>query len=213
MFTMWLAMRPTRNRRQNRKCLAVLVAVLALPWAAHAQGRAQQLFEAGQDEGALAAAAETPGDPASAFLAGQARLRMNQPAEAAQEFQRLAEQGDPAWQAVGQSAVALAGGDVHGALDAGTRAVGAAPGSFHANYQLGLVKAKMNDWAGAAEAFGRAAEIDPEFAYAQYYAGLANSRIKRADLTAVHLERFLKLAPMAPERPAVESLMRTLRGR
>jgi tetratricopeptide (TPR) repeat protein len=201
------------NRRQNRKCLAVLVTVLALPWVAQAQGRAQQLFEAGQDEAALAAAAEAPGDPAGAFLAGQVRLRMNQPAEAAQEFQRIAEQGDPVWQAVGQSGAALASGDLHGALDAGTRAVGANPGSFHANYQLGLVKAKMNDWAGAAEAFGRAAEIDPNFAYAHYYAGIANSRIKRADLTAVHLETFLKLAPMAPERPAMESLMRTLRGR
>jgi tetratricopeptide (TPR) repeat protein len=123
------------------------------------------------------------------------------------------EQPDPTWQAIGQSAAALAGGDLHGALDAGTRAVGTNPGSFHANYQLGLVKAKMNDWAGAAEAFGRAAEIDPGFAYAHYYAGIANSRIKRADLTAVHLEQFLKLAPMAPERPAMESLMRTLRGR
>jgi len=201
------------NPRQKRKCLALLVSVLALPWAAHAQGRAQQLFEAGQDEAALAAAAEVPGDPAGAFLAGQVRLRMNQPAEAAQEFQRVAGQADPAWQAVGQSATALAGGDLHSALDAGTRAVATAPGSFHANYQLGLVKAKMNDWAGAAEAFGQAANIDPMFAYAHYYAGIANSRIKRADVMAEHLERFLKLAPMAPERPAVESLMKTLRGR
>jgi len=201
------------NPRHNRKCLAVLVCVLALPWAANAQGRAQQLFEAGQDEAALAAAAEVPGDPAGAYLAGQVRLRMNQPAEASREFQRVAGQPDPAWQAIGQSGAALAGGDLHGALDAGTRAVAAAPGSFHANYQLGLVKAKMNDWAGAAEAFGQAAEIDPSFAYAHYYAGIANSRIKRADLTAVHLERFVKLAPMAPERPAVETLLRTLRGR
>jgi len=201
------------NPRQNRKCLALLVSVLALPWAAHAQGRAQQLFEAGQDEAALAAAAEVPGDPAGAYLAGQVRLRMNQPAEAAQEFQRVAGQADPAWQAVGQSATALAGGDLHAALDAGTRALATAPGSFHANYQLGLVKAKMNDWAGAADAFGQAANINPTFAYAHYYAGIANSRIKRADLTAEHLDRFLKLAPMAPERPAVESLMKTLRGR
>ena len=201
------------NPRQNRKCLALLVSVLALPWAAHAQGRAQQLFEAGQDEAALAAAAEVPGDPAGAYLAGQVRLRMNQPAEAAQEFQRVAGQADPAWQAVGQSATALAGGDLHAALDAGTRAVATAPGSFHANYQLGLVKAKMNDWAGAADAFGQAANINPTFAYAHYYAGIANSRIKRADLTAEHLDRFLKLAPMAPERPAVESLMKTLCGR
>ena len=201
------------NPHQNRKCLALLVSVLALPWAAHAQGRAQQLFEAGQDEAALAAAAEVPGDPAGAYLAGQVRLRMNQPAEAAQEFQRVAGQADPAWQAVGQSATALAGGDLPAALDAGTRAVATAPGSFHANYQLGLVKAKMNDWAGAANAFGQAANINPTFAYAHYYAGIANSRIKRADLTAEHLDRFLKLAPMAPERPAVDSLMRTLRGR
>jgi tetratricopeptide (TPR) repeat protein len=202
------------HRLLTRRWMAALVlAALALPQIAESQGRAQQLFESGQDEAAVAAVAEAQAqgiDPAEAFLAGQVRLRMNQPEAASEEFRRLAENGDPAWQLIGQSAAALAGGDVHGALDASTRAVAAAPGSFHANYQQGLVTAKMNDWAGAAEAFGRAAEIDPAFAYAHYY---ANSRVKRADLTAEHLERFLKLAPMAPERPAIESLMRTLRGR
>jgi hypothetical protein len=30
---------------------------------------------------------------------------------------------------------------------------------------------------------------------------------------AVSFENFLKLAPQAPERPAVQSIMRTIRGR
>ena len=44
-------------------------------------------------------------------------------------------------------------------------------------------------------------------------AAMAFYRVKRADLMAVHFERFLKLAPNAPERAEVESIMRTMRGR
>jgi hypothetical protein len=36
---------------------------------------------------------------------------------------------------------------------------------------------------------------------------------KRVDRMATYFENFLKLAPNAPERPAVESIMRTVRGR
>jgi hypothetical protein len=50
-------------------------------------------------------------------------------------------------------------------------------------------------------------------AYAHYYAGMAYNKAKRVDLMATHFERFLKLAPAAPERPVVESVMRTVRGR
>jgi tetratricopeptide (TPR) repeat protein len=89
----------------------------------------------------------------------------------------------------------------------------AAPNDFFAQYQLGLARAQTEDWPAAAEAFERASQLDPVFAYAHYYAGLAYSRIQRIDRTATHFETFLKLAPKAPERTAVESIMRTLRGR
>src|SRR5690606_14452918 len=87
------------------------------------------------------------------------------------------------------------------------------PASAYALYQLGLVQSQRQDMAGAAESFEKATAIDPAFAYAHYYAGMANSSLNRIDRVAQHFETFLKLAPEAPERAAVESIMRTVRGR
>jgi hypothetical protein len=50
-------------------------------------------------------------------------------------------------------------------------------------------------------------------AYAHYNAGMNFYKASRVDRMAVYFENFLKLAPNAPERPAVESIMRTVRGR
>ena len=204
------------QRRLAFGVAAVLTSLIASV-AAQAVRPVQQLFEAGQDAEALevvaAGRAEGSAQLENDFLAGQIRMRMNQPDAAGAEFERLSAAVEPVWRLVGESAAALVGADLARALDAANRATGVGPDHFYAQYQLGLVSAKMENWAAAAAAFDRAAELDPTFAYAHYYAGLANSRIKRADRTAEHLERFLKLAPMAPERPAMESLMRTLRGR
>lgn len=194
--------------------VAVAVGAVAL----HAQDTrsAQQLFEAGLYDQSLQKIAEArqqgAAGPGEAYLAGQVLLKLHRAEEATREFDTLARLGDPQWVLVGQSASALAAQNNQHALELATRAVEAAPASFHAQYQLGLAKAEFSDWAGCAEAFHRAAELNPGFAYAHYYAGLSYSRIRRADRTSEHFERFLKLAPSAPERGAVESLMRTLRG-
>ena len=172
---------------------------------------AQVLFESGQYDEAMKAIEQS--GPSQAFLAGQILLKLGRTDDAKNEFQRLAKHGEQAWQRIGQSAIALAENDVDRALDSARQAVSSSPGSFEAQYQLGLVLAKRENWKEAAEAFSRATAANPTFAYAHYYAGLSYSRDKRADLTAEHFERFLKLAPRAPERPAVESMMRTLRGK
>jgi tetratricopeptide (TPR) repeat protein len=196
-------------------CVGMLAA--ATTAAAQETAPAQQLFEAGQYDAALreiaAQRARGPADPADAFLAGQILMKTEQNDRARQEFATLARSDSRAWALVGESSLALVDNDNQRARDAAAKAVAEAPDNFHANYQLGLAKARFDDWAGCAEAFRRAAEIDPRFAYAHYYAGLSYSRVKRADRTSEHFERFLKLAPKAPERAAVESLMRTLRGR
>ena len=85
--------------------------------------------------------------------------------------------------------------------------------SAQARYQLGLVEAARNNHQQAAEAFAKATELDPQMAYAHYEAGMAFYKAKRVDRMAVYFEHFLKLAPNAPERPAVQSIMRTVRGR
>ena len=86
-------------------------------------------------------------------------------------------------------------------------------GSAQARYQLGLVESARNNQPQAAAAFAKAAELDPQMAYAHYGAGMAFYKAKRVDKMAVYFENFLKLAPAAPERPAVLSIMRTVRGR
>ena len=86
------------------------------------------------------------------------------------------------------------------------------PNAFHPHYQAGLAYAAGERWGPAAQAFEKAAALNPTFAYSHYYAGLAFSHTKQLDKMASHLDYFLKLAPNAPERPAVMSMMRALRG-
>jgi tetratricopeptide (TPR) repeat protein len=211
--------------------MAILTAATVAGAQAPAPPNAQQLFEAGQYDQAIAAIsamrAAGGGGLAESFLAGHVYLRQNLNDRAKEEFARLAASEDPIWRQVGESSIAAVDGDVDRAIDLATQAVNAinaqaaagappdpaaAARDFHAFYQLGLARTRRDDWQGAFDAFERAAVLNPSFAYAYYYAGLAASRIQRLDRVAVHLERFLQLAPTAPERPAVESIMRTLRG-
>lgn len=197
-----------------------LVTVLILAGASGAAAQPptpQQLFESGQHEQALqqiAAHREGGADaPAEAYLEGLVLLKLEQPDGARQAFSRLALSGEPGWALVGESATALLDDGKGAARDAASRAIQAAPELFQAHYQFGVAAAQFQDWAACADAFRHAAELDPSFAYAHYFAGLSFSRIGRADRTSEHFERFLRLAPRAPERAAVEALMRTLRGR
>lgn len=197
---------------------------------------AQRAFEAGQYDQALQSIVEArergePFGPPEAFLAGHIQLRRNQSEDAKGDFTQLVESGDDTWRLVGESSIAFIDQNNDRALELADQAVArvneraaaggpAGPGQepagrirdFAAFYQQGLVKSRREDWAGAAEAFDRATQLHPSFAYAHYYAGLTSSRMKRPDRVASHFEVFLKLAPNAPERGAVTSIMRTLRG-
>ena len=59
----------------------------------------------------------------------------------------------------------------------------------------------------------RAAELMPDHAYAHYYAGMAHQRARRLNRMTEHLREFVRLAPNAPERKAVDMLLATVRGR
>lgn len=177
----------------------------------------KSLYEAGQYEPAIQAIA-AQGDepsPAATYLAGQSHLRLNQPDAARAQFAKLSAgssaEKPTAWSLVGTSATALIGGDTQLGIESAKRAVQMAPDEFHPNYQLGLAYSAADQMAPAAEAFEKAAAIDPTFAYTHYYAGLAYSKLRQVSRMATHLEYFLKLAPEAPERPAVVTLMRRVR--
>jgi tetratricopeptide (TPR) repeat protein len=178
---------------------------------------AQAQLEAGQFARALESlgpiVADPGADPRDHFLAVQAALRLDQPDQAEGSVAALVASPVQEWRLVGESVRALIAGQVGEAAAAAEQATAANDYLFAAHYQLGLARARTEAWAEAASAFERALELDSSFAYAAYYAGLAYSKSNRADKTAAHFERFLRMAPNAPERAGVQSIMRTLRGR
>ena len=147
------------------------------------------------------------------YLEAQSYERISERENAARLYRELGGLDGPSWQSIGQSALELLNKQPKAAITAATRAVSLDPAVPEAHYQLGLALSVSQDFARAASAFDTAAELDPQWAYARYYAGLAYSKVKRIDLMAARFEAFLKLAPDAPERPEVQSIMRTVRGR
>ena len=191
------------------------LALAAAPITASAQDteRVQKLFEAGQHQ-QVVEAAQADAAPQVLFTAGQSYQKLGDTDQAMTQYRRLAEMPDDTpWHWIGESAQQLLQGDNDAALDSARKAVERGGDVAEAQFQLGLVQARRQDWREAAEAFERVTEIDPGNAYAHYYGGLMQYRANRADRMAIHFEAFLKLAPQAPERPEVLQIMKTVRGR
>jgi tetratricopeptide (TPR) repeat protein len=216
---------------------AAIAAVVALAGpgmsAADAQDKpgpgsaAQQFFEAGQYDDALKSIGEMRekgnAGPREAFLAAHVALKQSQNDRAKEEFERLKGSDDPVWRLVGESGTAAIENERDKSAELAAKAVEESKSgdqddparklrNFHAFYQLGLARTRKEEWGDAAESFARAAELNPGFAYAHYYAGLSYSRVKRPDQVVKYFETFLKLAPKAPERSAVQSLLKAIRG-
>ena len=114
---------------------------------------------------------------------------------------------------MGRSAVALLASNPDEAAEAANQAVSRGDSLPEAHLQRGLALSTRQDNAGASEAFEKATQIDPSWADAHYYAGIAYSKVKRIGQMADHFNMFLKLAPQSPQRGEVQSIMRTLAGR
>ena len=172
----------------------------------------QKLFEAGQFQQVIEKTPdEAPPDALYRKALAQRKLDQNDPAK--ETLGRLAGAGE-AWSAVGESGRLLIEGNLDGALEAAKKAIAQGGGELaYAHYQLGLVHDARGENAEAAAAFARAVELNPQMAYAHFMAGMSFYKAKRVDKMAVYFENFLKLAPNAPERPAVLSIMKTVRGR
>ncbi|HYX82336.1 MAG TPA: tetratricopeptide repeat protein [Gemmatimonadales bacterium] len=171
----------------------------------------RKMYDAGKYQQVIAAAASDDENPRATYLAALSHQKLRHADEARRAYAQLAgrPESDP-WRDIGRSAVALLSSDPAGAVDAANQAVASDDSLPEAHYQRGLALSARQDMAGAAAAFQKASDLDPGWAHAHYYAGIAYSKVKRADLTASHFQTFLKLAPDAPERPEVESILRTL---
>lgn len=199
--------------RINPLHAVVVVVLLAVPAGAQEPREIRQLFEAGQFD-QVVAAADGGAAPSVVYLAALSQQKLGAPDRALDFARRLTElPEDSAWRFIGESVVDLLEGRIDPALAAARRGVELDGRLVEAQLQLGLVLARQEAWKEAAAAFDRAAELDPSYAYAYYYAGLMHYRGGRPDLMANRFERFLKLAPDAPERPEVLQTMRAIRGR
>jgi tetratricopeptide (TPR) repeat protein len=206
----------TSKCTRNRSLFAVFTAltVSILPGSAvnvSAEGQkpeVQRLFQSGSYEQAVETAQNA--DPASTFLAAQALLKLNRMDAVATEFGRLKGAG-PAWSLVAESGEAMAANDTGRAVDLARQATEADGNNSFAFYQLGLAASKAGDWGAATAAFNRSLALKPDFAYAHYYGALAAQKQRQLPKSAEHFEAFLRLAPEAPERQAVQAIMRSLK--
>ena len=192
-----------------------LALLLVVPTVASGQtaSEAQRLFESGRFQ-QVVETTQPDAEPAALFVAAQSHQKLGAIDEARRTYERLAsrDENDP-WRFIGESALRLLEDNTDAAQASARRATEMAGDLADAHFQLGLVLARRQEWANAAAAFDRAAELRPNYAYAHYNGGLMHYRANRTDRMANHFEQFLKLAPEAPERPEVLQIMRTVRGR
>ena len=66
-------------------------------------------------------------------------------------------------------------------------------------YQLGATRAFQEKWKDAHDLLNETLKMDSGIAYAYYYRGLAAGKMGRKDLLINDLDRFLAMAPDAPE--------------
>ena len=195
--------------------IAILMALALFAAPAQAQSP-QQLFESGryQDVANQLGPRLASASPEELFLLARANVKLGRVDAARAAYTRM-QQGAPnnVWRLIGNSGVAEVANNTAAAVDNARKAAAAAPQNFYAQFQLGLALSAARDAAGAAAAFEQASKLNPSFAYAHYYAGMSYYSARQVDRMAGHFETFVKLAPMAPERPAVENIMRSLRGR
>lgn len=199
-----------RHMKRSILSLAAIALFCTTAAADDEQNSVQKLLERGALQEAVDRAAESDNSE-STYLAAQALIKMDNNGGAEERYNRLRDAGDEAWKAIGESGAKLLAGEVTGAMEAATRAVEANGENPYAHYQLGLVASKQDNHKRATEAFTRATELKPDFAYAHLYAGQSAQRLKQTAKMADHFRYFVKLAPQAPERQAVQAILRSLR--
>lgn len=78
-------------------------------------------------------------------------------------------------------------------------------------YQIGVTRLFQEQWQPALDQLTRAVEMDSSLAYAYYHRGLAAEKLNRKDLLVNDMERFLQLAPNAPEAERAKAILRAVK--
>lgn len=171
--------------------------------------------------GKLAAAvAAAPGDPSPAVYLGEAHRLAERPEDARKAFETAAERASSGLKGspddVGMLvALGVARQNLRQlpeAIAALEKARKLAPGNVQAAYQLGVTHALARNFPQAVEQLTQAIDRNPEIAYAYYFRALSAEKVDRKDLLINDLQRFLALAPNAPDAPRAKRLLAAIRG-
>lgn len=161
------------------------------------------------------AATEASSDPAPLVFLGEAYLRTDNAASANDAFARAEQRARAILAEAPADAEALYHLGVAQqrqkkfteALATLDKARAESPRDAMIHYQIGATQAFQRNWTAAIDALTRAIEIDPGIAYAYYYRGLAAGQAGRKDLLVNDLDRFLAMAPNAPEAEQARRLL------
>jgi tetratricopeptide (TPR) repeat protein len=207
--------------------VAVWLTILMLAACASSQGRTnvatpaslprsstiQALYESGDDREVLnrvknsVSASVTSADR---WFAAQSQLRLGLRNDALNDLTVLTQtDADPAVQVAAQLAIGRLTND-EATLGRARAEAGAYPENLFVQYELGLSYAVRSDFASAARIFDVCIATAPAFAYGYYQSALAYQHLDRPDIMANRFDRFVRLAPNAPERPEVESVLRSI---
>jgi tetratricopeptide (TPR) repeat protein len=81
------------------------------------------------------------------------------------------------------------------------------PNDLMATYQLGLTRAFQGKWADAVALLTKSLDADPGIAYGYFYRALAQDKLGRKDLLVLDMQRFITLAPNAPEAERAQAVV------
>jgi tetratricopeptide (TPR) repeat protein len=186
---------------------------IARPASVASASSIQALYESGEDREIVDRVKNTvPNDATGTdrWFAAQSQLRLGLRNDAIDDLTALTQPGgDPAVQVAAKLAIGRLTND-EATLNQARAAAAAYPESLFVQYELGLSYAVRNDFASAARIFDACIATAPAFAYAYYQSALAYQHLDRPDIMANRFDRFVRLAPNAPERPEVESVLRTI---
>jgi len=180
------------------------------------------ILEENYDEGVakLKTAAKKSDDPLVSLALGDGQVAAGQKGQAKSAFDKAAEQAEAIL------AEDSADADARFALGAAQRrqkqydeaisnlnqARAADAGNPRIPFELGMAKMAKGENQAAFDALSQAIELYSGYAYAYYYRALAANQINRKDITVNDLDRFLALAPNAPEAPKAQRILQAARG-
>ncbi len=107
------------------------------------------------------------------------------------------------------SQIYAAKGDINNAIIAAKVAVQLNPQNSLLLFQLGILNYNNKDYKGASEAFAEAVKIQPDYANARYFLGLAYARLNN---TKEAIVQFEELAKTNPENQEVTSILTSLKS-